>query len=224
MCRFLMIKSKKPAQIMSILGDFAQMCKENIEWQGDGWGVAWKEEGAAQRALPGGWKIEKSLKPIWEDINRFNDIPASTLTIIHARGASFPSQKGDIGYNQPYADDNLCFVFNGELYGVSINAEGKIGAQKIFSLVKKNLDKDNPKQTLTKIQDLLIKNSKGILGLNIGYVLNNAFFISCYFGDDSKKDYYTVRYFKDGSQTIVCSEKISNYPWRSMEKGEIIGL
>lgn len=217
MCRILMVRSNEKMSITTLLNDFAAMCKNSQEWQGDGWGVSWKLEDRS-------WKVEKSLKPIWEDKEKFDQIPQSNMFIVHARGASFPSQKGDIGFNQPYVDDDLCFVFNGELYGVSIKAEGKIGAQKIFSLIKKYLDKDDPKKTLIMIQDLLINNSKGILGLNVGFVLDDNFYVSCYFGDDNKKDYYTVRYFENKTQTIICSEKISNFPWKNIGKGEVVQL
>ncbi len=215
MCRFLLIKSKNAIQPKKLLNEFALMCKNNSEWQGDGWGLSWKVE-------DGEWKIDKSVKPIWEESERFNAFPKSHMFAIHARGASFPKHKDNIDFNQPYISNDLCFVFNGELYGVTLKADGAIGSQKIFSLVKQNLDKNNPIQTLQKVQDMLLKNSKSILGCNIGFIYENGLYASCNFSD--KKEYYTVRYYSDEQFSIICSEKISNYPWKSMKNGEVIKL
>lgn len=193
------------------------MCKNNSEWQGDGWGIAWKVD-------DGKWKLDKSLKPIWEEIDTFEKISLSNIFVIHARGASFPKHKDNIEYNQPFINSDMCFVFNGELYGVTLKAEGHIGSQKIFSLIKHNLDMNDPKMTLKKVQELLITNSKGILGCNMAFSIDRSLYASCYFGDQDKKDYYTVRYYSDENLSIICSEKINNYPWIDMKKGEIIQL
>ncbi|OGK54442.1 hypothetical protein A3H78_06080 [Candidatus Roizmanbacteria bacterium RIFCSPLOWO2_02_FULL_36_11] len=215
MCRFLMVRSKKPIKLVELLSDFAFMCKKSVEWQGDGWGISWRVDN-------GGWRMEKSLKPIWDDVNIFDGIPESNIIVVHARGASFPKHKNNINYNQPYIDSDMCFVFNGELYGVRLYAEGQIGSQKIFSLIKKNLDKNSPINTLKKLRNMLINNSSGILGCNIGLVINDKFYASCFYSKN--KEYYTLRYFSDDSVTIVCSEKINKFLWRSMKKGDIIQI
>lgn len=192
------------------------MCRDNTEWQGDGWGVGWMIEG-------GGWKIEKSLKPIWKDTDALHNITPSDVIMVHARGASFPYQKGDISYNQPYVDGDLCFVFNGELYGVKIKADGKIGAQKIFSLLKKNIQTgESAVRSLEMTRDLLLQNSRSILGCNIAFYNNGWLYATCNYTD--KKNYYTVRYYSDDNLSIICSEKIGSYKWIDMEKGETIQL
>lgn len=199
-----MIRSKKPIKPNRFLADFAKICKNNSQWQGDGWGIAWKLE-------DGNWKIEKSLKPIWEEEEKFRKVSATKLLVVHARGASFPHQKGDINFNQPYVDSNVCFVFNGELYGVKLKAEGKIGAQKIFNLLERT--------SLERVRYLLRKNSKKILGMNIGLVKGDTINVLCDY--DEQQDYYTLRYYIDKDITLVCSEEIGNYKWTKMKKGEI---
>ena len=45
MCRFLLIKSKKPMNPKKVLTSFAALAKMSKapdgDWQGDGWGAAW---------------------------------------------------------------------------------------------------------------------------------------------------------------------------------------
>lgn len=202
-----MIKSKKPIKSSNLLGDFAAMCKNNSQWQGDGWGVAWRLDDR-------NWTLDKSLNPIWDDKAKFDKIPSAKLLVVHARGASFPDQKGDIDFNQPYIDNDVCFVFNGELYGVKLKAEGKIGAQKIFNLLKET--------SLERVAKLLRKNSKKILGMNIGLVKGDAINVLCDY--DDQQDYYTLRYYINKDFVIVCSEEIGNYKWKEMGKGEIIEI
>lgn len=212
MCRFLLIKSKKPIKSDPFLRDFAKMCKNNTQWQGDGWG-------AAQMLDTGSWILDKSLKPIWEDKDKFKKIPISKLLVVHARWASFDYQKGDIEFNQPYIDDDICFVFNGLLSGVRFSAPGEIGSQKIFNLLKSRLKKDDGATALKKVHKLLKENSREISGLNIGLVVDGRFHVLCDF--EERPEYFTVRYYMDDDLTIVCSEEIGNYKWKSMKKGEI---
>lgn len=204
MCRFLMFKSKKAVKPDRLLSDFAKMCKNNSVWQGDGFGVAWMLDDRS-------WMLDKSLKPVWEDGEKFKKIPATRLLVVHARGASFSHQRGNIDFNQPYIDDSICFVFNGELYGVKLNAEGKIGAQKIFNLLKRT--------SLERVGNLLRKNSKKILGMNIGFIKGDSINVRCDY--DEQKDYYTLRYYISDDLVMICSEQIGNYKWKSMKKGEI---
>lgn len=217
MCRFLLITSKKAIQPKELLNEFAMMCKKSSEWQGDGWGMVWKVEDR-------GWKVEKSLKPIWEDKNRFDKIPKSKMFAFHARGASFPKHKDNLAYNQPFVQDDLCFVFNGELYGVSLQAPGEIGSQKIFRLLERGVKMHTPDEALEILQMRLLHNAKSILGCNIAFFYGDKLYASCQYGKEEKKDYYTLRYFQDDNMRIICSEKIGKYRWRSMQKGDIIAL
>src|SRR3989344_4992469 len=136
MCRFLLVKSKKLIKPQKLLLQFAQMAKKSRaldgDWQGDGWGVAYKNQK---------WEIHKSLNPIWQDENTFNKFPKTDLFLVHARSASFPKDRGVIEFNQPFIYKNYAFVFNGLLRGVRLpmKVSGRIGAEKIWFLLKKYL-------------------------------------------------------------------------------------
>jgi len=220
MCRFLLARSKKTLKPEKLLRQFALMCQNSHapdgDWQGDGWGIAWFEKDT--------WKSYKSLSPVWEDQNKFSDIPSTNLFAVHARSAGFPQHKNNLDYNQPYLGDNLCYVFNGMIRGVRIPRvlEGQIGAQKIFSFLKQEIKNNNAEATLRILDETMLKNSKLIEGMNIGFVFEGKFYILCEYSRHPA--YFGLNYFQGNGLTLVCSEKISAYPWKRMTKGEILVL
>lgn len=219
MCRFLLVRSKKKIKPETLLNKFALMCQKSRapdgDLQGDGWGIASKISN---------WKIYKSLKPIWEDKEKFHKFPESDLFAVHARSSGFPDQKGIIEYNQPYISDDLCFVFNGMIRGVSLNMElaGKIGAQKILSLLKQKIENDSIEGSLQQINELILSKAKQIEGMNIGVVSKNKFYILCEYEKNS--NYFGIRYFQNDGMILICSEPIGDYEWMIMRKGEILSL
>jgi predicted glutamine amidotransferase len=216
MCRFLMVKGEENFSIEEFLFSFSQKCKENKEWQGDGWGICWlnsKNE----------WECFKSLSPIWEDKRKFKEFPKSKIFIIHARSSTFEKDKGNLNFNQPFVDGEITFVFNGEISGVrGIEVEGEIGAQKIFNLIKRFLSKMEIKEAIRKTQILIEKNSREIKALNIGICDKRNFFVLCRYS--RQKDYYEIKYFKNSKNSLVCSEKILNLDFKTMGNGEILVL
>lgn len=220
MCRFLLIRSVNKVKPDDYLTQFSKMCEKSRtpdgDRQTDGWGITWKENGS--------WKVRKSLLPIWKDIKLFSNIPSTNLFMAHARSAGFRKDKGNISYNQPYITDSLAFVFNGMVRGVRIpfKLEGEIGAQKIFSLLKKELIFSTPVKSLQTVKKFMKKHSQIIEGMNIGLVKDDRLYALCEYA--SNKDYFSIRYFKNDYLTIVCSEAVGLYNWQIMKKGEIIAL
>lgn len=217
MCRFLLVKSKKDLQPEKFLKEFALICQQSHapdgDWQGDGWGIAWQEKGM--------WKLSKSLLPIWEEQNKFSTLPNTKLFVVHARSAGFPQHKNNLDFNQPYIGDNLCFVFNGMIRGVQISKvlEGQIGAQKIFSFLREEIKNNNVKNSLKILDETMLKNSKLVEGMNVGMVVDKTFYILCEYS--LNPSYFSLHYIQNNGLTLVCSEKFSNYPWKTMAKGEI---
>lgn len=220
MCRFLLVRSEEKIKPQELLSQFAAMCKVSRapdgDWQGDGYGIAWKERGQ--------WKLIKSLLPIWKDKDSFSKIPTTNLLVAHARSAGFPQHKGNIVYNQPYIEDSLCFVFNGLIRGVTIQRKlkGEIGAQKIFNLIIEELDNSKPDEALKIIDKLIVENSKKITGLNIGLVKDNRFYALCRY--DGNKDYFSLHFVENDEVTLLCSQPLGKYDWKTMQKGEILVL
>ena len=218
MCRFLLVKSKKEISPKTLLEEFADMCRdsqtEEGDWQGDGWGVAWYGKN--------GWEDRKSLLPIWEERKKFGKVPRTRALVAHARSATFAKDKGNIDYNQPFLSGDYCYVFNGMVQGVSLAAEGQIGAQKIWSLLQKELKTSKPLQALKNLNELLRKNSREIKGLNIGLATKDNFFALC--GKQSNGDYFTLRKLLNGDLEIVCSEEIGNFKFEKIKEGEIVAF
>jgi len=214
-----MVRSKKKIKPQELLSQFAAMCQvsraPDDDWQGDGWGIAIKSQI---------WEVHKSLNPIWEDKDVFDKFPKTDVFVAHARSAGFPQHKGNIVYNQPYIDGSLCFVFNGLIRGVTVQRKlkGEIGAQKIFSLILEELDSSKPDEALKTVDKLIVANSKKITGLNIGLVKNDHFYALCRY--DGNIDYFSLHYVEDGGITLLCSEPIGKYEWKTMQKGEILVL
>lgn len=221
------------------------MCENSLapdgDWQGDGWGIAWKENNIRVRPLrrlrsdpESKWEIYKSLKPIWNDKSTFSNFPETNNFAVHARSAGFPQDKGIIEYNQPYVSDDMCFVFNGMIKGVKIDKPliGKIGAQKIFSLIQ-NVILSDPEliegeskdpyrisKALRTVDKLILASSQKILGMNIGLTKDNKFYILCEY--DNNPTYFGIRFHQDAEISIVCSEPIGKYDWETMKKGEVL--
>ncbi|MBI2337555.1 class II glutamine amidotransferase [Candidatus Daviesbacteria bacterium] len=180
------------------------------DWQGDGWGISWCEDEE--------WKAYKSLKPLWEDRKVFATFPKTNMFLIHARSASFPKDKNNIEYNQPYVYKNFSFVFNGLLKGVHLSVPGRIGAEKIWGILKKYLNQFSPEEALQKTADLLIKNTQQVNALNIGLSDGKKLYSFCYY--TMHPEYYNLQISKNEGSTIVCSEKIggNNFEDLAVEK------
>lgn len=204
MCRFLLVRSKKAIKPQELLGKFSSMSRAskapNGDWQGDGWGVAWLND-------ENKWQTHHSVKPVWEEEAYFSQIPPSRIFLAHARSATFPDQKGILAYNQPYISGQYAFVFNGFLQGVNISeTPGKIGAQKIWHLLRQTLNSNEPQISLEIIKDLLIRNSREVVGLNIGLATpQDIFSLSCF---TKYADYYSLSRLNNKDLQIICSEKL----------------
>lgn len=226
MCRFLLVRSQQKIKPAKFLQQFADVCQESRapggDWQGDGWGVAVGIQSLEFRIQ--NWKVYKSLKPIWEDTYQFQNFGETNVFAIHARSAGFPQHKGNVEFNQPFISEELCFVFNGMIQKVrlSIPLKGTIGAQKIFSLILDAGCKNSMTDVLERVNHLITQNSERIVGMNIGLIYKNTFFILCQYADN--QTYFGLHYFRNDSITLVCSEEFGSFGWRSMKKGEILGL
>lgn len=208
MCRFLLAHQSvgfSSKQVHHLMEKFAGACERSRTREGDrqedGWGIAWKNS-------ENQWETYHSLHAIWQDTAFFSKIPSTTTLVVHARSASFAHQKGVLSYNQPYVHNDACFVFNGVLQGVQTPhpIPGKIGAQKIFSILKKNLTAPFPDQALLLTRDFLKKHSRHIVGCNIGLATESGLYALTTESDDDT--YFSVFTLHTESKTVICSEAI----------------
>lgn len=217
MCRFLIVKSKKKIKPEDLLKSFALACQKSKapdgEFQKDGYGIAWKDGKT--------WQLKKSLSPIWKEQDFFKKIPITNLFVAHARSAGFVKDKNNLDYNQPFIDNSLCFVFNGMIRKISIHLplKGKIGSQKLFSLIKLHIKEHKIDPALQEVKKLVLKKAEKVEGMNVGLVEgNNIYVLSQY---SNKKDYFSLNYHKDKNFTIVSSESFGFYNWKNIKKGEV---
>ena len=103
----------------------------------------------------------------------------------------------------PFHDDNYVFVFNGELSGVKIKEDGRIGAEKIFNFIKR-FDSGNIEQAVSKGIAILKKRTTYVRAINLIIADNKSAYVSSNFSED--EDYFTMHYYKDDSRLIICSE------------------
>lgn len=211
MCRLLYVNTKKENYIEQFLHQFAIISKNSKEYQGHGWGFAFIQDGQ--------WKYYKNIKPIWEDdLSQFGK---STRFIAHARSA-FKDEGIVVENNMPFYDDKNIFVFNGELRGVKIKEEGRIGAEKIFNYLKR-FDKGNFYDALKKGTEIIIKKTNYIRAMNIIVASENSTSLFSLFNED--EDYFKMWFKKTDDEIIICSQPFSfDSDWQPINNNSLLEI
>jgi len=192
MCRLLYIRSRSSFQIHEHLKKFAYICKNSEEYQGHGWGCSY--------LVKGKWKHYKNISPIWEDdLSQFSE---TNLLLAHARSA-FQDKDIIVENNMPFIKDDIVFIFNGELQGVKIKEEGRIGAEKIFNFIMR-FYKGNIKEALERGTKIVENHSRHIRAMNIIIADKKKACLSSLFNQDF--DYFTLFSKKLDDGIIVCSD------------------
>ncbi len=192
MCRLLVVRSENPFDPRDHLERFAAVCRLSKEYQGHGWGCAWEDS-------RGGWGLYRNISPVWEDDrSRF---PRTSLFVAHARSA-FEDRDIVVENNMPFTDGERIFIFNGELRGVRIREEGRIGAEKLFNFIRR-FDRGDLLEALRKAVGIVRNRARSIKAMNIILVKGRSIYVSTFFSED--EDYFTMRY-REGRELVICSE------------------
>lgn len=211
MCRILLVRSNSPFNIIEQLQPFAAIAENSREYQGHGWGCSWLTE---ERQ----WQHYHNIQPVWQDdLSRFSasasalasaSAPASTsaltstLLLVHARSA-FRDEGIAVENNMPFFDGESVFIFNGELRGVKIKSEGRIGAEKIFNYIRR-MDKGDKLQALDKAVSIINRRTQYVRAMNILMSDGEQCLVSSTYNEDP--DYFQMyRSERDGIER-VCSE------------------
>lgn len=193
MCRLLLVRSENEFEIKDYLEKFSEISRNSKEFQGHGWGCSYLSGFDGNE-----WEHYKNISPVWvDDLSRFGK---AKVLIAHARSA-FKDEGIVIENNMPFYDDKYVFVFNGELRGVKINSEGRIGAEKIFNYIKR-FDKGNISEALQKGTDIIDKKTSYIRAMNIIMCSKDNVYVYSKFNEDP--DYFTM-YYKNENNTLVIS-------------------
>ena len=201
MCRLLCVKNQKPFDIGERLSELADIARNSPEYQGHGWGCAY--------IVDGEWKVYHDIKPIWEDdLTRFG---ATTLLLGHARSA-FRDENIVVENNMPFADDRYVFAFNGELRGVRISAEGRIGAEKVFNFVKR-FDKGDMAAAMRKGMDVIVRRTRYVRAMNMIIADKENVYVGSLFNE--QPEYFRLRARQgDGGFTVSSETVCEDGGWR----------
>ena len=208
MCRLLLVKAELEFEIADQLQRLAYTAEHSKEFQGHGWGCAYLKDG--------GWKHYKNIQPIWED--DFGRFGTTTLLLAHARSA-FKDEGITIENNMPFYDGRYVFIFNGELRGVRITEQGRIGAEKIFNFIKR-FDHGDMREALKRGTDIICKRTKYVRAMNIIMADNSNAYVASVFNEDP--DYFTMHYSHDKEKLVVASEALpGNEHWETIASGAV---
>lgn len=194
MCRLLCVRARQPFEVGEHLDAFTEVARSSREFQGHGWGCAWLEDGR--------WRIYRSITPIWEDRTRPRG--QGVLLLAHARSA-FRNEGIRVANNMPFFDGERMFLFNGELRGVRIREQGRIGAEKVFNFVKR-FDRGDLRGALERGLPLIEKRTRYLRAMNI--VVTDASLrvtVASRFNEDP--DYFQMHRATVRGASVLCSAK-----------------
>ncbi len=193
MCRLLYANnSHESLSISDLLPSFAELAKNSREFQGHGWGCAWLDDH--------GWHHYHNILPVWkDDLTQFG---RCQRLLVHARSA-FRDEGIVVENNMPFSVDESVFIFNGELHGVRIKAEGRIGAEKIFNYIRR-FDKGDKLQAVRKAVEIIDKRSSYVRAMNFILADANSACLSSSYNENP--DYFQMHQKHHNNLHLVCSE------------------
>ena len=211
MCRLLWLRAEHPFEIAPHLHQFGALCRDSEEYQGHGWGCAWLDDGR--------WQFHHNIAPIWtDDLDRFGK---ATLFLAHARSA-FRDEGIAVENNMPFTRDDKVFIFNGELLGVRIREEGRIGAEKIFNYTNR-FAHHGALAGLSKAIDVITKRSRYIRAMNMILATPERSLLATLFNENP--GYFQMHRASVDGLDVVCSEA---YPlgttWHPIENRTVTEL
>lgn len=200
MCRILAARAEAPIDVLPFVRAFAERCRASKEFQGHGWGISWREDGA--------WRSWRSIDPIWE--SRLPDVPPTKLALIHARSA-FRNELIAVENNMPFVEDGLAFTFNGELRGVRLQAPGETGAWRLFHLLRRfgsALDGDGI-GALQRLDRVVGARTDYVRALNVAASDGERIWVGSRYSEDP--EYFTLWHARvpdfGGTVSLVSSEQ-----------------
>jgi len=197
-CRLLLVENPKGIDPNPFLSSFRQVCENSEEYQGHGWGCAWLN-------ADNSWQLYHSIEPIWQHDK--SDFPDTVLFLVHARSA-FRDEGIRVENNMPFSDGASVFLFNGELQGVRIKADGRIGAEKIYNFIRR-FDHGDLGAATRKGVEIIDKRTRYIRAMNFFLASPNAIQVCSWFGENP--DYFQMRSATLADTRIICSDPLPGY-------------
>lgn len=193
MCRILYLASARPFDPAPLLAPFAALSRASKEFQGHGWGCAsWT--GAE-------WSTHHDVRPIWECAPP--PLAPTTRFLAHARSA-FEDRDVRVENNMPFVEHGWAFVFNGELRGVKLREEGRIGAEKLFRFVMRFVPGHGAEAALRKALPIAERRSARVRAANVVLAGPGGDFVASLHREDP--EYFTLRRKREDGILMLCSE------------------
>jgi glutamine amidotransferase len=209
MCRLLLVSDQNGINPASHLDAFKEISRSSKEFQGHGWGCAWLDCSSQ-------WQLHHNILPVWEDQNSF---PDTTLFLAHARSA-FRDEGIVVENNMPFTDGTNIFLFNGELQGVKIRVDGRIGAEKIFNTIRR-FDKGDLVEATRRAVGVINKRTRYIRAMNFFLASRDQILVYSQFGESP--EYFQINSLRAGDTRIICSQpySFSDHPWEKIENKQL---
>lgn len=194
MCRLLAVSSPQPFDLQCYLEPFAEVARTSSEYQGHGWGCGWM--------TPGGWRLYHDIAPVWEDPSPPRG--RTRLFVAHARSA-FRDEGIEVRNNMPFTDGRSLFLFNGELRGVRMKEEGRIGAEKVFNFIRR-FDRGDMAEAMRKGLAIIERRTRFVRAMNIIIADAGAIRVTNRFNDSP--DYFQMHVSAYPERLILCSDPL----------------
>lgn len=211
MCRILYARASRSLSIPGLLKPFSELSKNSSEYQGHGWGCSWRADDR--------WHHYHHIDPIWQDdFSRFGE---TSLLLVHARSA-FRDEGIVIENNMPFSDGDSVFIFNGELRGVRIKSEGRIGAEKIYNYIRR-FDQGGKLAALDRAVGIIKKRSAYVRAMNIILSDGDQSYLSTNYGEDP--EYFQMHQKKSDTMHLVCSQPFAGESdWAKIDNNTTVSL
>ncbi|NOT09632.1 MAG: hypothetical protein HOP28_15680, partial [Gemmatimonadales bacterium] len=165
----------------------------------------------------GEWKTYRTVTPIWKD--RLDRFGGTRLLLAHARSA-FRNEGVQVENNMPFVEEGAAFVFNGELRGVRLQAEGRIGAEKLFRVFRR-MGGDERTEALTRAMELVVRRTSYVRAMNFVLATGTILRIGTHYSESP--DYFTMHVKEAGARQAVCSEGFPGESgWRALPNGTVL--
>lgn len=221
MCRMLALSADRPVDPSPWLAAFAERCRLSKEFQGHGWGVAWRDDDR--------WHHFRTVAPIWETTPP--ELPPSSLLLVHARSA-FRNERIAVENNMPFVEEDVAFAFNGELRGVRLRAPGDTGAWRLFHLYRRFRDSTGDGgAALARLDAVVGARTRYVRALNLMVADGGRIHVRSRYSEDPA--YFTLWRTTfptaSGGVTLVSSETFDPpgtgaAPWAPLANGAAVTL
>jgi glutamine amidotransferase len=153
-----------------------------------------------------------------DDLTRFGH---TTVFIAHARSA-FRDEGIAVENNMPFSDGESMFVFNGELNGVRIRENGRIGAEKIYNYIRR-FDKGDKLAAMQRATGIIGKRTRYVRAMNIVLAQDDNAWLATQYNEDP--EYFQMHEVTRGTMRLVCSEAFpGESDWLPIANGTVTAI